>query len=243
MALRWKFMRVLALGIAIIGIGLLSAASAEAQSGAWTPRCEGPKSTNCYIWLLNPNNGLYDHIYQGGPPNCSKGPPGGYDPSQNPACEARGGNTPSGNGGPNDTSNNSPSFKIANGKYWVRWRPGDPHYGGNLTEDRYIDPNDKSKGQRWVIVQNTTGFTELTVPQINKQGGVVNVTYRLRQSDVISEGANYYLVQFKQANNSEWQPMKPIRMVQVLRNTNYDGYTVYIGSPNLPSTPTEYWVP
>jgi hypothetical protein len=150
---------------------------------------------------------------------------------------------PSGNGGPSGTFNNSPSFQIANGKYWVRWRPGDPHYGGNLTEDRYINPNDKSKGPRWVIVQNTNGFIELTVPQINKQGGVVNVTYRLRQSDVISEGANYYLVQFKQENSSKWQPMKPIRLVQVLRNTNVDGYTVYIGSPNLPSTPTEYWVP
>ena len=59
----------------------------QAPSGAWTPRCQTPTSTNCYIWLLN-RNGLYDHIYQGGPPNCSKGPPGGYDPSQNPACEA-----------------------------------------------------------------------------------------------------------------------------------------------------------
>jgi hypothetical protein len=107
-------MRVLVLGIAIIGIGLLSAASAEAQSGGpWTPRCETPKSTNCYIWLLNPNNGLYDHIYQGGPPNCSKGPPGGYDPSQNPACEARGGNTPSGNGGPSDTYDNSPCDNVS----------------------------------------------------------------------------------------------------------------------------------
>jgi hypothetical protein len=56
------------------------------QSGAWMPRCETPTSTNCYIWLLNPN-GLYSHIYQGGPPNCSKGRAGGYDPSQNPACE------------------------------------------------------------------------------------------------------------------------------------------------------------
>ncbi len=112
MALRWKFMRVLALGIAIIGIGLLSAASAEAQSGAWTPRCETPTSTNCYIWLLNPN-GLYSHIYKAGPSNCSKGSPGGYDPSQNPACEARGGNTPSGNGGPSDTSYNSPCDNVS----------------------------------------------------------------------------------------------------------------------------------
>src|ERR1700676_4633992 len=42
----------------------------QAPSGAWTPRCQTPTSTNCYIWLLN-RNGLYDHIYQGGPPNCS----------------------------------------------------------------------------------------------------------------------------------------------------------------------------
>jgi hypothetical protein len=74
--------------IAVIALVLLSAASARAQSGWWTPRCETLESTNCYLWLRNPN-GLYSHIYQGGPPNCSKGIPGGYDPSQNPACLSR----------------------------------------------------------------------------------------------------------------------------------------------------------
>lgn len=59
----------------------------QAQNGAWMPRCATPTSTNCYLWLLNPN-GLYSHIYRGGPPNCAKGLPGGYDPSQNPACQA-----------------------------------------------------------------------------------------------------------------------------------------------------------
>ena len=47
----------------------------EPKSGSWTPRRETPTSTNCYIWLLNPN-GLYSHIYKGGPANCSKGPDG-----------------------------------------------------------------------------------------------------------------------------------------------------------------------
>jgi hypothetical protein len=38
----------------------------QAPSGAWLPRCETPKSTNCYLWRLNAN-GLYDHLYQGSP--------------------------------------------------------------------------------------------------------------------------------------------------------------------------------
>lgn len=78
--------RVAAFAIAA-GFLLLAVVSVQAQN--WLPRCGGQVTQNCYWWLLGPN-GLYDHIYQGGPPNCE-----GQN-RFNPACES------AGNGGPSE---------------------------------------------------------------------------------------------------------------------------------------------
>jgi hypothetical protein len=108
-------MHVAVAAVATMGrVLLLPAATALAQN--WEPRCTSQKSENCYWWLTNPN-GTISHIYQGGKPNCQKGPPGGYDPSANPTCEQPG------NGGPESPAPQQQPLKghLSKKETWQQW--------------------------------------------------------------------------------------------------------------------------
>jgi hypothetical protein len=83
--------------IGILGILLVSLSQGFAQvpggplppGSTFVPDPSGGPGAG-YWKLPNPNGG-YSYIYRGGAPNCRKGPPGGYDPSANPACQGNGG--------------------------------------------------------------------------------------------------------------------------------------------------------
>jgi hypothetical protein len=98
--------RLLALAVFIVAVlaTYLSQALAQTPGGPVPPGSyfipDPSGGPGAGYWALRNPNGLYSYIYQGGAPNCQKGPPGGYDPSANPACQARGNGGPSGPGQP-----------------------------------------------------------------------------------------------------------------------------------------------
>lgn len=134
----------------------------------------------------------------------------------------------------------SASSQIADGTYYV-WRRQDAQNRTTPLVHRYIDPNQQIE-RKLELWTDKLGNTEVTGNEF-QDGQVVYVTFRLHPIDPES----YFYNAYKAAGAKDWTPLKKPTLVRIVKTTNPipglgSGYTVYIGAPDLPANPTEFWI-
>lgn len=132
------------------------------------------------------------------------------------------------------------SVQLADGTYSA-WRRQDAQNITSPLVHRYIDPNKQieRKLQLWT---DNLGNTEVTGNEF-EGGQVFYRTFRLHPIDPES----YFYNAYKAAGAKAWTLLKKPTPVRIVKTENPipglgSGYTVYIGDPDLPANPTEFWI-